>query len=131
MRIMQRAADEQLSLLDRVAAHPGRRLGQTKPKGLDFYSRLVDSLLRPRSPLLTLYHWDLPQALEDAGGWPNRDTAQRFSDYADLMMTALGDRVQSWISFNEPWVFTTLGYCSAITRPAAPISTPICARPTW
>jgi beta-glucosidase len=85
--------------------------GKPNAKGLDLYSRLVDSLLAAKiRPFPTLYHWDLPQALEDAGGWPNRDTAQRFADYADLMMTALGDRVQSWMIFNEPWVFTTLGY---------------------
>jgi beta-glucosidase len=85
--------------------------GRPNPKGLDFYSRLVDTLLEAKiRPFPTLYHWDLPQALEDAGGWPNRDTAQRFADYADLVLTALGDRVQSWMIFNEPWIFTTLGY---------------------
>jgi beta-glucosidase len=85
--------------------------GKPNSKGLDFYSRLVDSLLAAQiRPFATLYHWDLPQALEDLGGWPNRDTAQRFADYADIMMSALGDRVQSWTIFNEPWVFTTLGY---------------------
>jgi beta-glucosidase len=85
--------------------------GKLNSKGLDFYSRLVDTLLEGKiRPFATLYHWDLPQALQEAGGWPNRDTAQRFADYADLMMTALGDRVQSWMIFNEPWVFTTLGY---------------------
>jgi beta-glucosidase len=85
--------------------------GKPNPKGLDFYSKLVDTLLQAKiRPFATLYHWDLPQALEDAGGWPNRDTAQRFADYADIMMSALGDRVQSWMIFNEPWVFTTLGY---------------------
>jgi len=85
--------------------------GKPNSKGLDFYSRLVDSLLEAKiRPFPTLYHWDLPQALEDAGGWPKRDTAQRFADYADLMMSALGDRVNSWMIFNEPWVFTTLGY---------------------
>ncbi len=89
----------------------GNGSGKPNSKGLDFYSRLVDSLLAAKiRPFATLYHWDLPQALEDAGGWPNRDTAQRFADYADLMMTALGDRVHSWMIFNEPWVFTTLGY---------------------
>jgi beta-glucosidase len=85
--------------------------GRPNPKGLDFYSRLVDALLEAKiRPFPTLYHWDLPQALEDAGGWPNRDTAQRFADYTDIVMSALGDRVQSWMIFNEPWVFTTLGY---------------------
>jgi beta-glucosidase len=85
--------------------------GKPNAKGLSFYSRLVDQLLAAKiRPFATLYHWDLPQALEDAGGWPNRDTAQRFADYADIMMSALGDRVTSWMIFNEPWVFTTLGY---------------------
>src|SRR3974390_2250340 len=87
--------------------------GQGKPndKGLDFYKRLVDALLDAHiRPFPTLYHWDLPQALEDAGGWPARDTAQRFSDYADLVTRSLGDRVHSWAIFNEPWSFTTLGY---------------------
>jgi len=85
--------------------------GKPNPKGLDFYSRLVDQLLAAKiRPFATLYHWDLPQKLEDTGGWPNRDTAQRFADYADIMMSALGDRVNSWMIFNEPWVFTTLGY---------------------
>ena len=85
--------------------------GRPNPKGLDFYSRLVDGLLEAKiRPFPTLYHWDLPQALEDAGGWPNRDTAQRFADYTDIVMSALGDRVQSWMIFNEPWIFTTLGY---------------------
>ena len=89
----------------------GTGSGRPNPKGLDFYSRLVDGLLEAKiRPLPTLYHWDLPQALEDAGGWPNRDTAQRFADYTDIVMSALGDRVQSWTIFNEPWVFTTLGY---------------------
>ena len=100
MRALQ---NEELPVLDRLAAHSGKRLRQTNSKGLDFYSRLVDSLLGAKiRPFATLYHWDLPQTLEDAGGWPNRDTAQRFADYADLMMTALGDRVQSWMIFNEP-----------------------------
>ncbi len=89
----------------------GSGSGRPNPKGLDFYSRLVDTLLEAKiRPSATLYHWDLPQALEDAGGWPNRDTAQRFADYADIVMTALGDRVQTWMIFNEPWAFTTLGY---------------------
>jgi beta-glucosidase len=92
--------------------------GRPNPKGLDFYSRLVDGLLEAKiRPFPTLYHWDLPQALEDAGGWPNRDTAQRFADYTDIVMSALGDRVQSWMIFNEPWVFTTLGYLRGTHAP--------------
>jgi beta-glucosidase len=92
--------------------------GKPNPKGLDFYRRLVDALLEARiRPFATLYHWDLPQALEDAGGWPKRDTAQRFADYADIMMSALGDRVRYWTIFNEPWIFTTLGYLLGIHAP--------------
>jgi len=92
--------------------------GKANPKGIDFYSRLVDALLEARiRPLPTLYHWDLPQALEDAGGWPNRDTAARFADYADIVARALGDRVSSWLLFNEPVAFTSMGYLRGIHAP--------------
>ena len=85
--------------------------GSANSKGMDYYSRLVDALLEAKiRPFVTLYHWDLPQALEDAGGWPNRDTASRFSDYVDIMARALGDRVTDWMLFNEPSVFTYSGY---------------------
>ena len=85
--------------------------GKANNKGLDFYKRLIDALLEAKiRPLVTLYHWDLPQALEDAGGWPNRDTAQRFSDYANIVAKELSDRVNSFMIFNEPFVFTALGY---------------------
>ncbi|MGB3830148.1 MAG: family 1 glycosylhydrolase [Ornithinimicrobium sp.] len=85
--------------------------GPVNPQGLDFYSRLVDALLaRDVVPWLTLYHWDLPQALEDAGGWPNRDTAYRFVDYAAAVHDALGDRVRFWTTLNEPWCSAFLGY---------------------
>ncbi|MFP6641477.1 MAG: GH1 family beta-glucosidase [Myxococcota bacterium] len=87
----------------------GRGPGNTK--GLDYYRRLTDSLLRSGiRPFPTLYHWDLPQALEDAGGWPHRDTAGRFTDYAEIVIDALGDRISNWMIFNEPAVFTALGY---------------------
>jgi len=92
--------------------------GQPNQKGLDFYSRLVDSLLEAKlRPMLTLYHWDLPQALEDAGGWPNRDLAGRFADYTNVIARALGDRVTSWNLFNEPAAFTTLGYLDGTHAP--------------
>jgi beta-glucosidase len=92
--------------------------GPTNSKGLDHYSRLVDALLEARiRPFVTLYHWDLPQALEDAGGWPNRDTASRFADYVDLMARALGDRVSDWILFNEPLAFTHNGYLEGTHAP--------------
>ncbi len=66
---------------------------------------------------MTLYHWDLPQALEDAGGWPARDTARRFADYAALAHEALGDRVKYWTTFNEPWCSAFLGYGSGAHAP--------------
>ena len=92
--------------------------GQPNQKGLDFYSRLVDSLLEAKlRPMLTLYHWDLPQALEDAGGWPNRDLAGRFADYTNVIARALGDRVTTWNLFNEPAAFTTLGYLDGTHAP--------------
>ncbi|MGW4295714.1 glycoside hydrolase family 1 protein, partial [Micromonospora chersina] len=89
---------------------PGGR-GPANPAGLAFYDRLVDELLgRGLDPWVTLYHWDLPQELEDAGGWPNRDTAYRFADYAELVFAALGDRVKTWTTLNEPWCSAMLGY---------------------
>jgi beta-glucosidase len=89
---------------------PDGRGGVNQP-GVDFYSRLVDQLLdNGITPLVTLYHWDLPQPLEDAGGWPERDTAYRFADYARLVQDALGDRVRRWITLNEPYCSSVLGY---------------------
>jgi beta-glucosidase len=80
-------------------------------KGLDYYRRLVDELQENGiRPLATLYHWDLPQQVEDAGGWPARDTADRFADYVDVVARALKDRIDHWCIFNEPKTFTQLGY---------------------
>jgi len=85
--------------------------GAVNPKGLDFYQRYVDALLAAGiRPSCTLYHWDLPQALQDRGGWPNRDMAGWFSDYAATIAKALGDRVTTFAMFNEPWVFCYCGY---------------------
>jgi beta-glucosidase len=85
--------------------------GAVNAKGLDFYSRLVDELLgKGITPWLTLYHWDLPQALQDLGGWANRDTAMRFRDFALGVHDALGDRVNSWTTLNEPWCSSFLSY---------------------
>ena len=96
---------------------PGGK-GQPNPRGLDFYKRLVDALLEAKlRPMLTLYHWDLPQALEDRGGWTNRETASRFADFAEMTANALGDRVSDWILFNEPDVFTSLGYLDGTHAP--------------
>ena len=93
-------------------------MGPANEAGLDYYSRLVDELLGAGvTPLITLYHWDLPQALEDAGGWPERDTASRFADYAALVFEALHDRVGMWATLNEPWCSAMLGYGDATHAP--------------
>jgi len=92
--------------------------GPANPKGVDYYSRLVDALLEARiRPFVTLYHWDLPQVLEDAGGWPNRDTSSRFADYVEVVARVLGDRVSDWMLFNEPSAFTDLGYLEGTHAP--------------
>ncbi|MBO1417749.1 GH1 family beta-glucosidase [Streptomyces sp. FH025] len=92
--------------------------GPALERGLDFYRRLVDELLEHGiEPAATLYHWDLPQELEDAGGWPTRDTAHRFADYAALVADALGDRVGIWTTLNEPWCSAFLGYGSGVHAP--------------
>jgi beta-glucosidase len=93
--------------------------GAPNPKGLDYYKRLADTLHEANiRPLATLYHWDLPQTLEDAGGWPNRDLVGRFTDYGEIVTKALGDRISHWCIFNEPWVFTFLGYAWGTHAPA-------------
>ncbi|MDA5144129.1 MULTISPECIES: GH1 family beta-glucosidase [Streptomyces] len=92
--------------------------GPAVQRGLDFYRRLVDELLAAGiKPAVTLYHWDLPQELEDAGGWPERDTAYRFAEYAQIVGEALGDRVEQWITLNEPWCAAFLGYASGVHAP--------------
>jgi beta-glucosidase len=96
---------------------PGGR-GPVNPAGIGFYDRLVDELLRQGiDPWITLYHWDLPQELEDAGGWPARDTAYRFADYAEMVFAALGDRVAHWSTLNEPWCSAMLGYVEGVQAP--------------
>jgi beta-glucosidase len=85
--------------------------GAVNRAGLDSYDRLVDALLAANiRPFVTLYHWDLPQALQDQGGWPWRDVAGYFADYASLMARRLGDRVRTWTTLNEPWVSAFVGY---------------------
>jgi beta-glucosidase len=92
--------------------------GPVNPAGVAFYDRLVDALLEAGiDPVATLYHWDLPQALQDAGGWFNRDTAFRFADYADHAATALGDRVKLWITLNEPFIHTVYGHAFGMHAP--------------
>ncbi|UYM05795.1 GH1 family beta-glucosidase [Solicola gregarius] len=93
-------------------------LGPVNQKGIDFYSRLVDALLDAGiDPVITLYHWDLPQALEDAGGWPSRTTAERFGEYAAVAAEHLGDRVATFVTLNEPWCSAYLGYASGVHAP--------------
>jgi len=85
--------------------------GAINARGLDFYDRLVDALLESRiRPFATLYHWDLPQALQDRGGWGARDTAHAFVEYAEAVSMRLGDRVHDWVTHNEPWCSATLGH---------------------
>src|SRR5690606_21797424 len=92
--------------------------GAINPAGVEFYSRLVDGLLaRGIRPIATLYHWDLPQELEDVGGWTNRDTSYRFAEYAARTVEALGDRVAMWTTLNEPWCSAYLGYGSGAHAP--------------
>lgn len=92
--------------------------GRINPKGLDFYDRLIDSLCAANiEPLLTLYHWDLPQALQDEGGWGNRNTCHAFADYSALMVKHFGDRVKFWTTFNEPSVVAFDGNLSGEHAP--------------
>jgi beta-glucosidase len=92
--------------------------GPANQKGLDFYRRLVEGMLeREITPLATLYHWDLPQELQDRGGWASREVVDRFVDYAQLVFDALGDLVDSWITHNEPWVTSILGYAYGSKAP--------------
>ena len=121
--------DEDLDLMQRLGLQAYRfsiawpriqpdGTGSPNPKGLAFYGRLVDGLLaRGIRPIATMYHWDLPQALEDQGGWTNRDTAYRFADYAHHLGEALGDRVAMWTTLNEPWCSAYLGYGSGRHAP--------------
>ncbi|HLI68227.1 MAG TPA: GH1 family beta-glucosidase [Ktedonobacteraceae bacterium] len=92
--------------------------GTVNERGLDFYDRLVDALLAHGiRPVPTLYHWDLPLALQDRGGWVNRDTAYAFADYAEIVTKRLGDRVDWWLTHNEPWCTSYLSYALGIHAP--------------
>ncbi|MCL2782848.1 MAG: family 1 glycosylhydrolase, partial [Propionibacteriaceae bacterium] len=92
--------------------------GRPNQAGIDFYSRLVDTLLEHDiTPVVTLYHWDLPQHIDDDGGWLNRDTASRFAAYAEVAARSLGDRVDRWTTLNEPWCSAFLGYASGEHAP--------------
>ncbi|MFG1700414.1 GH1 family beta-glucosidase [Nonomuraea sp. NPDC049309] len=98
--------------------------GRVNERGLDFYDRLVDGLLAAGvRPVPTLFHWDLPQALEDRGGWLNRDTAERFADYAAVVAGRLADRVPLWITLNEPFVHMAYGYAMGMHAPGQALLT--------
>ena len=102
---------------------PGGK-GPANEAGLDFYERLTDALLAAGiTPVPTLYHWDLPQPLEDEGGWLSRDTASRFADYATLAAGRLADRIGLWITLNEPFVVTAFGYALGIHAPGKALMT--------
>lgn len=92
--------------------------GKVNPPGLDFYGRLVDTLLEAGiEPYATLFHWDLPQVLQDQGGWTQRSTAEAFVEYTDAVVRSLGDRVKKWITHNEPWCTSILSYKLGIHAP--------------
>jgi beta-glucosidase len=92
--------------------------GRINAAGVGFYDRLVDALLEENiEPVATLYHWDLPAALDDAGGWVNPDIAQWFADYSAVVFRALDDRVRKWATLNEPWVVTDGGYLHGVLAP--------------
>jgi beta-glucosidase len=92
--------------------------GQVNQRGIDYYSRLTDGLLEAGiRPFCTIYHWDLPQTLEDRGGWPNRDLAAYYADFAAILAKNLGDRITTWAPFNMPWTFTYYGYGIGVFPP--------------
>jgi beta-glucosidase len=92
--------------------------GRVNPKGLDFYSRLIDALLAKNiQPMVTLYHWDLPAALDDRGGWTSPDMPDWFADYAEAAFRAFDDRVPLWCTLNEPWVINDGGYTHGVNAP--------------
>ena len=92
--------------------------GPVNPKGLDFYDRLIDQLLANGiSPMATLYHWDTPLELDEAGGWMNRDTAYRLGEFAAIAAAAYGDRVARWVTINEPATVSTNGYTLGVHSP--------------
>jgi beta-glucosidase len=92
--------------------------GAVNAAGLDFYDRLIDGLLeRTLAPFPTLYHWDLPQALQDGGGWGARETVDAFAEYTDVVTRRLGDRVKRWVTINEPWCVAVLGHATGAQAP--------------
>ena len=110
--------------------------GAVNRAGLDFYDRLLDELLANGiSPMATLYHWDTPLALDEAGGWMNRDTAYRLGEFAAIAAAAYGDRVARWVTINEPATVTTNGYALGLHSPGeaahAQRRCPACTTSCW
>ncbi len=94
-------------------------IGEINQKGIEFYSNLIDGLLeRGIEPWITMYHWDLPQSLQDKGGWTNREITEWFKQYAGVLLDAFGDRVKNWMIVNEPSVISYLGYTTGTFAPA-------------
>src|SRR5574344_1287829 len=92
--------------------------GEVNPKGIAFYSDLIDELLKNDiQPLVTIFHWDFPQALYDRGGWLNPDVAEWFSEYTRVLVDAFSDRVTYWMTINEPQIFVGLGYKMGMHAP--------------
>ncbi|KAK7877248.1 hypothetical protein WMY93_032049 [Mugilogobius chulae] len=99
------------------------RTGDVNPKGVDYYNRLLDGLVSLNvTPVVTLYHWDLPQALQDVGGWDNQDMIQHFNSYADFCFKTFGDRVKFWITFNDPFSVAWKGYGSGEMPPSLKVN---------
>ena len=128
--MMKRARAERLSLQHRLGAGLSFGRGAVNEGGMDFYERLVDTLLgNGIEPVATLFHWDLPVALDDRGGWLNPDVADWFADYAGAMYRRLDGRVKKWTTLNEPWVVADGGYLHGALAPGhknlyeAPIAT--------
>ena len=110
-RLDTQPRDWLLSFLDCLAPRAAGGPGPVNRRGLDFYDRLVDGFLaRGISPVATLYPWDLPQALQDRGGWEHRDSGEWFADYATVLFTTLGDRVDRWLTINEAKIIAEQGY---------------------